>query len=347
MAHIRDVADRFAAAGFTAIAPAVFDHAEKGVELGYDEAGIKKGLELVGEVGFELPIEDIDAAAKYIAGAGKVGTVGFCWGGTIAYLSAIRLALPSVSYYGGRNTALVDQPAKAPLMFHYGERDAHISAEDRAKVQAANPDAPVYRLRCRPWFQLRPPRQLRRGQREAGVGAHHRLLHRTARLTADGGEASLGTPRRFSAARQQGRPTLDGGRHGPFDTPQHQPHAVHRRLSCRTAGHAEGWCRGDPGNLRRQCTHPHGDRPLCRGRLYRDCSVLLRPPRSGCRAGIRRGRPRPWARTGRGAGHGARAGRRRQRRRRDPLGGPHRYRRLSAGVARWQCCRPCDWACPR
>ena len=144
--HIRDVADRFAAAGFTAIAPAVFDHAEKKVELDYDEAGVKHGLELVGKVGFDLPIEDIDAAANYLQGkgVGKVGTVGFCWGGTLAYLAAIRLALPSVSYYGGRNTTLVDQQAKAPLMFHYGEKDEHISAEDRAKVQAANPDAPVY-----------------------------------------------------------------------------------------------------------------------------------------------------------------------------------------------------------
>ena len=144
--HIRDVADRFAAAGSTAIAPAVFDHAEKKVELDYDEAGVKHGLELVGKVGFDLPIEDIDAAANYLQGkgAGKVGTVGFCWGGTLAYLAAIRLALPSVSYYGGRNTSLVDQQAKAPLMFHYGEKDGHISAEDRAKVQAANPDAPVY-----------------------------------------------------------------------------------------------------------------------------------------------------------------------------------------------------------
>jgi carboxymethylenebutenolidase len=142
--HIRDVVDRFAQAGYTAIAPAVFDHAEKNVELGYDEAGMKKGIELVGKVGFDLPLEDIDAAAKYIAKAGKIGTVGFCWGGSLAYLSAIRLGLPSVSYYGGSNTMLVDQPATAPLMFHYGEHDDHISAEDRAKVQQANPQAPVY-----------------------------------------------------------------------------------------------------------------------------------------------------------------------------------------------------------
>jgi carboxymethylenebutenolidase len=62
----------------------------------------------------------------------------------VAYLSAIRLGLPGVSYYGGRNVMFVDQKAKAPLAFHYGERDAHISADDRAKVHAANPDAEFY-----------------------------------------------------------------------------------------------------------------------------------------------------------------------------------------------------------
>lgn len=142
--HIRDVTDRFAAAGYTAIAPALFDHVEKGVELGYDEAGVHKGIELVGKLGFDLPMQDVAAAAARIGAAGKVGTVGFCWGGTVAYLAAIRLGLPSVSYYGGGNTRLVDQKAKAPLLFHYGENDAHISASDRALVQQANPQAPMY-----------------------------------------------------------------------------------------------------------------------------------------------------------------------------------------------------------
>lgn len=143
-AHIRDVADRYANEGYTAIAPALFDHVEKNVELGYDEAGMKKGIDIVTELGFDKPIADVEAAAKYIAKAGKIGTVGYCWGGSVAYLSAIKLGLPSVSYYGGRNTAFVDHKAQAPLMFHYGEHDDHISADDRAKVQAANPDAPVY-----------------------------------------------------------------------------------------------------------------------------------------------------------------------------------------------------------
>lgn len=142
--HIRDVTDRYAQLGYTAIAPAFFDHVEKGVELDYDKAGIKKGRDLVGGLGYDKPLDDVKAAAKYIEGAGKIGTVGFCWGGTVAFLSAIRLGLPSVSYYGGRNTKFVDEKAQAPVMFHYGEKDQHITAEDRRKVHAANPDAPLF-----------------------------------------------------------------------------------------------------------------------------------------------------------------------------------------------------------
>ena len=142
--HIRDVADRVAAAGYTAIAPAVFDSVEPGVELGYNEEGMTRGIALMNRVGFDRPLQDIAAAAKRIAGAGKIATVGFCWGGTLAYASAIRLGLPGVSYYGGGNTHFVHEKATAPLMFHYGELDDHISAEDRAKVHAANPDAPLY-----------------------------------------------------------------------------------------------------------------------------------------------------------------------------------------------------------
>lgn len=142
--HIRDVADRVAAAGYTAIAPAVFDSAEPGVELGYNQEGMARGIALMNQVGFDRPLQDIAAAAKRIAAAGRIATVGFCWGGTLAYAAAIRLGLPGVSYYGGGNTHFVHEQASAPLMFHYGELDDHISAEDRAKVRAANPGAPLY-----------------------------------------------------------------------------------------------------------------------------------------------------------------------------------------------------------
>ncbi|MBO9662638.1 dienelactone hydrolase family protein [Dokdonella sp.] len=143
-AHIRDVVDRYAALGYTAIAPAFFDHVENGVELGYDEAGYARGRELVGEIGFDLALDDIASAAEAISSAGKIGCVGYCWGGTVALLAAIRLGLPAVSYYGARNTAFLDQPPTAPVQFHFGERDASIPPEAIAKHRAALPDAEIH-----------------------------------------------------------------------------------------------------------------------------------------------------------------------------------------------------------
>ena len=143
-AHIRDVADRFAAAGYTAVAPAFFDFAENDVELAYDRGGIDRGKAFAEEVGVDRPVEAIASAAQSIASSGKAGVVGFCWGGTLALLSAQRLGLPAVSYYGARNTGYLDQPLKAPAIFHFGANDRSIPAEARAKHQAAWPDAPVY-----------------------------------------------------------------------------------------------------------------------------------------------------------------------------------------------------------
>jgi carboxymethylenebutenolidase len=128
-AHIRSVADRFAAEGYVAIAPALFDPIEKGVETGYDNEGMQKGVKLIAELGLARPLDDVEVAAKAIAYAGKVGTVGYCWGGTIALMAALRLGLPSASYYGSRNVPFLTEEAKAPVIFHFGEKDHSIPPE--------------------------------------------------------------------------------------------------------------------------------------------------------------------------------------------------------------------------
>ena len=142
--HIRSVVDRFAGHGYMAIAPAFFDHVETGVELGYDAAGIARGRELVAETGFDSAIQDVAGAAAAIRSAGRVGVVGFCWGGTVALLAATRLGLPAVSYYGARNVAFLDEHARAALQFHFGERDTSIPPEAIARHRATLADAELH-----------------------------------------------------------------------------------------------------------------------------------------------------------------------------------------------------------
>ncbi|WP_282295523.1 MULTISPECIES: dienelactone hydrolase family protein [unclassified Stenotrophomonas] len=131
--HIREVAEGFAAQGYAVLAPSFFDLVD-GPEadpdaLPYDPDGVKQGLERVNALGVEKALEIVRAAASKLAPAGKVGTVGYCWGGSIALLSALRLGLPSVSYYGARNVQFLDETAKAPVMFHFGAQDKSIPPE--------------------------------------------------------------------------------------------------------------------------------------------------------------------------------------------------------------------------
>ena len=140
--HIRKVAERFAEQGFEVLAPALFDHFGEGpIELGYDQAGVARGRELVANLGFDAALEYVAAARDALAGDGRVGVVGFCWGGTVAFLANTRLGLPAVSYYGGRTMAFNEEMLRAPMLFHYGERDPIIPPEHREAQIAAHPEA--------------------------------------------------------------------------------------------------------------------------------------------------------------------------------------------------------------
>ena len=145
--HIRAVADGFAADGHLALAPALFDRLERGYETGYAPADIAAGRERVGRLDWEDTLADLAAAvttAHELAGGASVGVVGFCWGGTVAFLSATRLGLPAVAYYGARDVPFLDEPLRAPAMFHFGERDASIPPRDVQLHREKLPQAQVF-----------------------------------------------------------------------------------------------------------------------------------------------------------------------------------------------------------
>ena len=143
--HIRDVCDGFAADGYAAIAPAVFDRVERGVELDYDDAGIARGRALRAGLGWDGAMADVEAAAGALEPSGRVGVVGYCWGGSLAWLAACRLDVAcAVGYYGGQIIGFNDETPRCPVILHFGETDASIPMDDVDAIRAAHADVPVH-----------------------------------------------------------------------------------------------------------------------------------------------------------------------------------------------------------
>lgn len=144
--HIRAVADLYAAQGYLAIAPALFDRIEPDVEVGYDGPSIQRGTAIVGKTDRDKTLLDIAAAIELAKTAGKVGVVGYCWGGTMAYLAASRLSdiAAASCYYGGGVLAAKDDSPRVPTIMHFGARDAHIPLAGVKEFEAAHPGLPVY-----------------------------------------------------------------------------------------------------------------------------------------------------------------------------------------------------------
>jgi carboxymethylenebutenolidase len=145
--HIRGVTDGFAAEGYLAIAPALFDRSShKNVEIGYTKEDIARGRALREEFSWEDTIKDVEAAMKSLhAEALPVGTVGYCWGGSISFLAAVRLPLDAaVVYYGGQILPYVNEEERCPLLMHFGKRDASIPLTDVETIWKAHPQAIVH-----------------------------------------------------------------------------------------------------------------------------------------------------------------------------------------------------------
>ncbi|MFM8919570.1 MAG: dienelactone hydrolase family protein [Limnohabitans sp.] len=152
-AHIREVADAYAKAGFLAIAPAMFHRAQAHVELGYAEADMGTGMALKTAIE-ALPapgaLQDIQASidhAHKVCG-GKVGVVGYCWGGLLTWRAACLLQGLSAAahYYGGGMTTEAEsaRQAKVPVMAHFAEEDKWISMASVEAFKMAHPQAQVF-----------------------------------------------------------------------------------------------------------------------------------------------------------------------------------------------------------
>jgi carboxymethylenebutenolidase len=162
--HIRSVADSFAREGFLAVAPALFDRQQRNVELGYDPADIQQGVALARQINIADAVKDVDAALEFsrksAGGSGggieretgsggesggefqkMSGVIGYCLGGTLAWLAATRLTPDAaVGYYGGRIAQYAEENPRCPVMLHFGALDKHIPKPDIDRVQAAHSD---------------------------------------------------------------------------------------------------------------------------------------------------------------------------------------------------------------
>ena len=140
--HIRDMADRYAAAGYAVVAPALFDRTDRGVELGYTQADVDAGRGLRMKLSDAQVMADVEAAAAHLAGK-KLGIVGYCFGGTVSWWGSTRSKSFAAAscWYGGGIAGTKNESMNCPVQMHFGEKDASIPMTDVDAIRAAQPKA--------------------------------------------------------------------------------------------------------------------------------------------------------------------------------------------------------------
>jgi carboxymethylenebutenolidase len=144
--HIKSVADGYAADGYLTIAPSMFDRVRRGIVLGYSPPEIQEGVGYMMQTTKAQELANMAACIAVIKHAGKVGVVGYCWGGLCTYWAACELPVAAASsYYGGGIVNHLDKTPKARTIFHFGEKDTHIPLVGAVdKIQAAFPAGTYY-----------------------------------------------------------------------------------------------------------------------------------------------------------------------------------------------------------
>jgi carboxymethylenebutenolidase len=146
--HIRSVADDYAAQGFHVVAPALFDRVQRNLELGYTSPDAAHGMKVARQIGMDIALKDVAASIDHARAQWadlRVGVVGYCYGGSLAWLAATRLdPAAAVCYYGGQIAANAAEMPRCPVMMHFGAKDAHIGPEEIEKIRSAHPDLPLF-----------------------------------------------------------------------------------------------------------------------------------------------------------------------------------------------------------
>lgn len=144
--HIRSVCDRLADAGYRAMAPQVFDRIEPNFESSYTDPERAHAREFVGRVDWAKMMLDASAAVDALKREGPVAIMGFCMGGTVAFLAATRLGglVAAICYYGGRIVSYADNKPRCPVQMHFGEEDAHIPVNDVETIRQKRPECEIH-----------------------------------------------------------------------------------------------------------------------------------------------------------------------------------------------------------
>ena len=144
--HIKDLCDEFASLGYDVLAPAIFDRIERDAVFGYDEEQIQQSVAYAGQAGVETPMLDIQACVNHLKTDGPVAITGFCYGGSLVWMSASRVQGLScaVGYYGRLIPDHLDEQPTCPTMLHFGSRDASIPLDNVDKIRAAYPAVDIH-----------------------------------------------------------------------------------------------------------------------------------------------------------------------------------------------------------
>jgi carboxymethylenebutenolidase len=144
--HIRAICDRYAAQGYVAVAPSIFDRIEPNFQSGYSPDEVTVARKFVANPDWPAMLRDTQAAIDSVASVGPVGIVGFCLGGSVAYAAATKLngLSAAVGYYGGAVVRFADDQPSVPTQLHFGEKDAGIPLSDVETIRSKRPDVEVF-----------------------------------------------------------------------------------------------------------------------------------------------------------------------------------------------------------